>query len=219
MKILVCNWAGSPKVQNAFEKVGVHYEELDLTEQQIATIFSLLVFREKMSVKIIQHRDPEGVVMVVDDEKFRKRNPKFHKKSKNSVMTKEYGTKKYPVEDVLPFIDKRVGMKPIKQDFDGDSIKMNSLRLRTFKHKGCSCVSCGIEGTYFLKVRGNSTESWHFNLYADLDVVTEEGVITKRVLFTKDHIHPKSLGGPDSLANMQTMCESCNSRKGNKIDA
>lgn len=32
-----------------------------------------------------------------------------------------------------------------------------------------------------------------------------------------DHIHPKSLGGPDSLGNFQVLCTSCNTRKGARV--
>ena len=32
-----------------------------------------------------------------------------------------------------------------------------------------------------------------------------------------DHIVPHSLGGPDSLENSQTICRTCNIRKGNRV--
>ena len=32
-----------------------------------------------------------------------------------------------------------------------------------------------------------------------------------------DHIHPFSLGGLDTVENLQTLCRSCNSRKGAKV--
>jgi hypothetical protein len=50
-------------------------------------------------------------------------------------------------------------------------------------------------------------ESPHANLYG----VGRDG---KLVLFTKDHIQPKSKGGSNNLWNLQTMCETCNCEKG-----
>jgi hypothetical protein len=39
--------------------------------------------------------------------------------------------------------------------------------------------------------------------------------VTERL--SLDHIYPKSLGGSDELDNLQTLCRSCNSRKGAKV--
>lgn len=33
---------------------------------------------------------------------------------------------------------------------------------------------------------------------------------------TLDHIHPWSLGGEDTFENLQTLCRSCNSKKGGR---
>ena len=46
----------------------------------------------------------------------------------------------------------------------------------------------------------------HYNLYND------EGL-----LFTHDHIIPTSRGGTNTLDNSQTLCEKCNSIKGNRF--
>ena len=217
MKILISNWAASAKITTILDEVGVEADEYDFTIARIGDLFSRLVFEKKLDVKVIHHKDTDGVIMIVDNQKFRKRNPRAHVKlggKKERGPTKQYDTKKYPIEDILPHICKRHGMKPVRKEFDGDMVKVNSLRLRTFKEKGCKCVQCGLKATHFLKVRGHPGERWHFNLYADVQNGEEE---PHRVLFTKDHIIPKSKGGPNSIDNMQTMCVHCNSRKGDTI--
>lgn len=117
--------------------------------------------------------------------------------------------KKYKIEEVLPFVDE-TSRRKLKMDFDGDMIKITSDRLRTFKTKGTVCVKCGLEASYLVKERSNSETPFHFNMYG----VNSEG---EEVLFTKDHIVPKSRGGSNHLENYQTMCCRCNEEKGNKI--
>lgn len=225
MNIRLANWAGEAKVDEAFKEAGLTNGVVynDKKESSLRTLFEYFVFEKGLDFKVVTKRRKNQkddtfvieTVICIDNKGFIKRNPHAHRRSgskKNRGPEKEFGTKEYGIEEVLPYIDKRYGMKPLRKEFDGDMIKMNSLRLRTFKDKGCTCVDCGLEGTYFLKVRGNPMESWHFNLYG----IDADG---ERILFTKDHIHPKSKGGPDSIDNMQTMCVRCNAKKGNKTDA
>jgi 5-methylcytosine-specific restriction endonuclease McrA len=87
-------------------------------------------------------------------------------------------------------------------------VKMTSQRYKVFWNNH-SCVSCGIEGKYFIlemhkNCVGNSNP--HFNLYA----VDENG---DEILMTKDHIIPKAKGGSNKLNNLQTMCSRCNQEK------
>lgn len=96
--------------------------------------------------------------------------------------------------------------------FNGRVVKMDSLRYQTFKLKGTTCVCCGLKASYFaLEAFTHDAKNggpYHFNLYG-----LRNG---KEVMFTKDHIEPKSKGGKDVIANMQTMCSDCNFEKGNK---
>lgn len=91
--------------------------------------------------------------------------------------------------------------------------KMTSLRYAVFS-KSITCVACGIQGTHFLLQAPADTKfkQAHFNLYG----FNEAG---EPVLFTKDHILPRSKGGKDNLDNLQTMCAPCNCKKGNTVSS
>lgn len=73
---------------------------------------------------------------------------------------------------------------------------------------GPDCVACGIQGKYFAIERDRGSNKYHMNLYA----IDSEGY---EVMMTRDHIVPRSKGGPDNLDNQQTMCIYCNQQKGN----
>jgi 5-methylcytosine-specific restriction endonuclease McrA len=126
-----------------------------------------------------------------------------------------YGRKStVPIQDVLPFVifGPKQRKKACYKVYDGTRINMSSLRYQLFSQKGTICVSCGIEGKFFAIERPYSAEKpsgWHFNLYA----LNSQG---HEVLMTKDHIVPRSKGGPDTLENFQTMCTKCNHKKGNQ---
>jgi hypothetical protein len=102
-------------------------------------------------------------------------------------------------------------------DFKGPTVLPNghkfsrlNARLVLFKTKGTICVRCGTEGTFFALETHDENVKPHLNLYG----VNARG---KTVLFTKDHIIPKSKGGANALENYDTMCEPCNGKKGNKM--
>jgi hypothetical protein len=92
--------------------------------------------------------------------------------------------------------------------FLGEKVNVTTLKLLTFKHKGTVCSCCGLEAQYFTLDKNKAKEAkFHMGLYAE--------VAGKEVIFTRDHIKPKSDGGEDTLENMQTQCEDCNQAKGN----
>lgn len=117
----------------------------------------------------------------------------------------------YSLDEVFSLVQldpthRRKGREVYKNSKGTYYVNLNSQRLILFKAKGVICVSCGLVGEFFALER-QDVENPHFNLYG----VDEEG---DEVLFTKDHIIPKSKGGPNTLANFQTMCYPCNSLKG-----
>lgn len=121
--------------------------------------------------------------------------------------------KKYSIDEVFNLIGKEnLSENYITQNgkhrqsivVDGYDVYIKSLRYMTFFQKGTTCSCCGRKGIYFKLDGDEDTNRRHFNLYS------EDGM-----LMTKDHIIPKSLGGLDTVSNMQTMCRECNVRKGN----
>ena len=114
--------------------------------------------------------------------------------------------KLYPVDEILPLTGKEE--KRLKCTVDGKDYfpSLHSLRYDTFRIN-CTCVNCGRVGTLMGLDIQSVHEEPHFNLYCMED--------SKVVLMTKDHIIPKSKGGPNYIDNMQTMCSPCNVHKGN----
>lgn len=92
----------------------------------------------------------------------------------------------------------------------GDCKIKTSERYPVFYKDGFTCVSCGLKGKFFAleKDMAQNTENCHLNLYG-----IKEG---KEIIFTKDHIIPKSKGGKNNISNYQCMCIHCNQDKGVK---
>jgi len=94
----------------------------------------------------------------------------------------------------------------------GYIVNTSSLRLFTFAGRGTCCTFCGLEATHFALETNNGSPKPHMNMWG-VDATGEE------ILFTHDHIVPKSDGGSDSIHNTQTCCVRCNSKKGSLPDA
>ena len=97
-----------------------------------------------------------------------------------------------------------------RADLYGYRVRLQSPRLELLRIKGTVCVNCGLEGVFFRLETANANMTPHLNLYG----VNSDG---KPILFTKDHIIPKSKGGANELENYQTMCSPCNEKKGNTL--
>lgn len=97
-------------------------------------------------------------------------------------------------------------------------VKSSSYRLELFRQNP-KCVSCHRVGHLWMLQAHHRNERPHLNLFH----VGEECEEWKRlsvdglVMMTKDHIVPRSLGGPTNWGNLQTMCAICNGKKGNQM--
>ncbi len=134
----------------------------------------------------------------------------------------------FNLEDVFNFLGQ-------EREFNGDVVQLISQRYFLFSQNHI-CVKCGLEGLYFAKERSakrvkvqipgtgrhevkhqavtGERSQWHLNMYA-LKVMPNGQI--KEVLMTKDHILPASKGGLNIMQNYQTMCATCNERKGDKL--
>lgn len=105
-------------------------------------------------------------------------------------------------EDVIKYIP-----QDQKVIFCGEEINLKSDRLKLFSNSQ-TCVACQLTAEFFAVERDiKETGKYHLNMYGICD--------GEEVLFTKDHIIPKSKGGPDNMSNYQVMCYPCNYNKGN----
>ena len=122
------------------------------------------------------------------------------------------------IEEVVSKVRFYWGARRARTELEsGYEVGVASLRLKTFavastSKKGIHCKACGLRAEYFAveSFTGSALSSYHVNLYARKD--------NNEVLFTQDHVLPKSRGGKDSLDNSQVMCQPCNSRKGSRSD-
>lgn len=113
----------------------------------------------------------------------------------------------HSLNEVLPIIKQKRGFRKNQYTvIDGIPIKITSDRYELFLQERI-CQHCGLEGTYFATEKNDHAKSYHFNLYGYDEATDEE------VLFTKDHIIPKSKGGKNHISNYQCLCERCNSIK------
>lgn len=92
----------------------------------------------------------------------------------------------------------------------GRHIRAIRRRLNLYTTKGTDCIECGLKGLHFRPLWIEDAGMWTLRLFG----IDEHGI---EVPITRDHIIPKSLGGPGDLSNLQPMCEDCNRFKDNAV--
>lgn len=114
----------------------------------------------------------------------------------------------YPLTEFKPILTAGLQVGHVK--LEGQRVNCRSVRLQLFASTGCTCVRCGRKADTFVLETLDPKARPHLNLYGRRD----DGSL---LLFTKDHILPRSLSGSDRLVNMQVMCKDCNFKKGFKL--
>jgi 5-methylcytosine-specific restriction endonuclease McrA len=222
----ILNFFAEDDVTKAFDKLGCKQAQRITYcpdgDGKLPFLIAQAFFEEGLAVKVMRKPSDDIVMVIADSKNFQ--NPKNRRPPKGSGLRKRGGDQpkpkkkyqserkpdRYTPQEVLDKVRCTRKNTSDRENFDGDMMMVTSVRMRTFKHKGCRCASCGIEGTVFMKDRHTPEERWHFNLYAEKD----DG---EMVMMTKDHIMPRSKGGSNALRNMQTMCLTCNQEKADKV--
>lgn len=97
--------------------------------------------------------------------------------------------------------------------FSNNWVDLTSIRYFHYKQNSLVCACCGVKGVVFhLEMMRRGLKKYrdpHFNLYGQLND-------SQLIMMTIDHIIPKSRGGGNKVSNLQTLCETCNQKKGNK---
>lgn len=109
---------------------------------------------------------------------------------------------------VLPHVGKTYFHVWVASEKKRFRVKMSTQRVQLIgRTQKCAC--CGLKGEYFALEHSGCFMSPHFNLYG-----YDNG---HEILFTMDHIIPKSAGGITSEKNLQLLCEPCNAKKRDHI--
>lgn len=149
------------------------------------------------SLNDVQYQDRLSLkALLFPGQKFERKKFIVQKFERKGTISLEEGLKYIP--------------SPQKGKFYGELINLDSSRLKLFS-KGQTCVRCGLTAEFFAvekALNDDITKTYHLNMYG-----TRDG---EDILFTKDHIIPRSRGGSNELTNLQTMCYHCNYKKGNR---
>ena len=118
----------------------------------------------------------------------------------------------YPIEEVAPLIPSLPveKWKTKRVELDGEMVFTDSLRLLCFKKDGFICTKCGRKAAFFAMEKQLNDKHYHLELYALDDNGNE-------ICMTKDHRIPRAKGGPNTIENLDCMCEPCNLAKGTNI--
>jgi hypothetical protein len=123
-------------------------------------------------------------------------------------------TKTYSVDLILPHIENNKFIILENKYW----VKAWNPTLKVFKKMGTTCCNCGLKAVEFVLMSRPVNKQEQDSGETDKYVYAMElyGYLSgKPVLFTKDHIKPRSKGGGENCPNFQVMCQICNRYKSN----
>lgn len=164
--------------------------------------------KQKKLNKIEKEKEKLSKLQMLDKEKIIEDVKHIAESSKinlSIIFNNYYTYDIYPLEEINKRMDDMYG-KNNNLTLHGFSMKASSLRYQLFNSRKQECVSCGLKASFWALQSADKSTRPHLNLYG----VNNEGDI---LLFTRDHIVPRALGGGDNLSNLQVMCDVCNLHK------
>lgn len=133
--------------------------------------------------------------------------------TKSSINERIYGNKIFSITEILD--EYCAHTNRLKYNNISVGIRKSDY-LRFIFSENCvknnfRCAICGTKASHFRIKHDKSSNHYYLHLYG----FVKHNSITKYVIFNRDHIIPKSLGGPNTLDNYQLTCAVCNSYRGN----
>jgi 5-methylcytosine-specific restriction endonuclease McrA len=120
--------------------------------------------------------------------------------------------KEYSIEQIFNIINNNSDLPDkvfySKVDYD-DSLRRVKIMKNLIERDKCECKKCREIPSYFALGKDRNGY-FHLDLYSKKDGVA--------LMYTIDHIYPKSKGGKDDIENYQLLCKVCNEDKSDKIE-
>lgn len=117
---------------------------------------------------------------------------------------------RYVAEDIIAYIRQHPrGVLEFEGDFGKIRIGIRPRHLIFANDPRCCFCTMRIELVIVERNPNNPQEKWGIHFYGVKN--------NELVLFTVDHVVPRSVGGEDHAKNYQSACEECNTKKGNIV--
>lgn len=136
----------------------------------------------------------------------------FVQSSGKSAIEKIYGKKVFSISEILDEYCARTE----RLEYNGITFGIRSSDYLRFifsenvVKNDFRCAICGTRASHFRIKRDTQSDKFYLHLYGFI----KRDNYTKYIIFNRDHIIPKALGGSNTLENYQLTCSECNCFRG-----